>query len=68
MRTISKNVSLPRLAAPRSWLQVLIVSFLRMEDRARQRRALVALDDRLLRDVGLSRADVEQEYSRPFWR
>jgi uncharacterized protein YjiS (DUF1127 family) len=39
-----------------------------MEDRTRQRRALALLDDRLLRDVGLSRADVEREYSRPFWK
>jgi uncharacterized protein YjiS (DUF1127 family) len=53
---------------PRGWLWALIIGLLKMEDRARQRRALARLDDRLLRDVGLSRADVEREYSRPFWR
>jgi uncharacterized protein YjiS (DUF1127 family) len=37
-------------------------------DRARQRRHLGALDDRLLRDIGLSRSDVEHEVSRPFWQ
>ena len=37
-------------------------------DRARQRRHLGELDDRLLRDIGLSRADVDQEISRPFWQ
>ena len=68
MRTISRNVSLPELDRPRSWLPALIVGLLKMEDRARQRRALARLDDRLLRDVGLSRADVEREYSRPFWK
>lgn len=31
----------------------------------RQRRQLAALDERLLRDIGLSRADVEREYRRP---
>jgi len=36
-------------------------------DQARQRRHLGELDDRLLRDIGLSRAEVEQEVSRPFW-
>ena len=37
-------------------------------ERARQRRALARLDDRLLRDVGLSPADVRQETHRPPWR
>jgi uncharacterized protein YjiS (DUF1127 family) len=37
-------------------------------DRMRQRRHLAELDDRLLRDIGVSRADVEGEISRPFWR
>lgn len=37
-------------------------------DRARQRRHLAELDDRLLRDIGISRAEVEAEMSRPVWR
>lgn len=37
-------------------------------ERARQRRALMALDDRLLRDIGISRADAEREVAKPFWR
>ena len=37
-------------------------------DRSRQRRALHRLDDRMLRDIGLSRADVEYEASKPFCR
>ena len=37
-------------------------------ERARQRRHLAELDDRLLRDIGLSRAEVEHEISRPFWK
>jgi uncharacterized protein YjiS (DUF1127 family) len=35
---------------------------------ARQRRHLARLDDRMLKDIGLSRADVEQEIAKPFWR
>jgi uncharacterized protein YjiS (DUF1127 family) len=37
-------------------------------DHTRQRRHLGELDDRLLRDIGVSRAEVEHEMSRPFWR
>jgi len=33
-----------------------------------QRRALLKLDDRMLGDIGLSRADVEREAEKPFWR
>ena len=35
--------------------------------RAAERRVLGSLDDRMLRDVGLSRADVERELRKPFW-
>ncbi len=34
----------------------------------RQRRSLEALDDRMLKDIGLTRCDVEAEVSRPLWR
>ena len=36
--------------------------------RARQRYHLETFDDHLLKDVGLSRADVAREVSKPFWR
>lgn len=37
-------------------------------ERDRQRRALATLDDRMLRDVGVSRADAAKECRKPFWR
>ena len=37
-------------------------------ERSHQRQALFRLDDRMLRDIGLSRSDVEREASKPFWR
>jgi uncharacterized protein YjiS (DUF1127 family) len=36
--------------------------------RARQRRDLAALSDHNLRDIGLTRGDVEIETGKPFWR
>jgi uncharacterized protein YjiS (DUF1127 family) len=36
--------------------------------RSRERSVLRALDDHMLRDVGLTRADVYREVSKPFWR
>ncbi len=34
----------------------------------RERRALQAMDDASLKDMGLSRADIEGELAKPFWR
>jgi uncharacterized protein YjiS (DUF1127 family) len=36
--------------------------------RARDRSQLAQLDDRMLRDIGLSRADAEFLSNKPFWR
>lgn len=33
----------------------------------RQRQQLAALGDDALKDIGLSRADIESEVNRPFW-
>jgi uncharacterized protein YjiS (DUF1127 family) len=38
------------------------------QDRRRQRSTLARLDDRMLRDIGLTCADVDGEISKPFWR
>ena len=36
--------------------------------RTRQRAELAALDDRMLKDIGLTRADAEFLSNKPFWR
>ena len=35
--------------------------------RARERAALASLDDHLLKDIGLTRADTWRESRKPFW-
>ena len=37
-------------------------------ERQRQRRALLRLDDHMLKDIGISRCDAEREAAKPFWR
>ena len=37
-------------------------------ERTRQRNALAHLDDAMLRDIGITRAEAAREYEQPFWR
>jgi len=51
----------PWITAPlrllRHWLEI-----------KQQRRRLAQLDDYMLRDIGLTRADVQAEIEKPFWQ
>ena len=63
--------TIDRLLAPftgRSVFTVIGRTLVLWQDRARQRAHLASLDHRMLRDIGLSRADVAGEASKPFWR
>ncbi len=46
----------------------LLASFLDWYLRRQSRRLLAELDDCALKDIGLSRADVARECTKPFWR
>ncbi|WP_417813609.1 DUF1127 domain-containing protein [Thalassospira alkalitolerans] len=37
------------------------------QEKARNRRMLEKLDDNLLKDVGMTRSDLDRELSKPFW-
>jgi uncharacterized protein YjiS (DUF1127 family) len=72
--TLTSKCSLAGAAAPRrerragpiaTLLLDLLSSWLR---RARERRALQGLDDGMLKDIGLTRADIEFEVHKRFWR
>lgn len=43
-------------------------TFLLWQERAAQRSRLNTLDDRMLKDIGVSRAEAEHEAAIPFWR
>jgi uncharacterized protein YjiS (DUF1127 family) len=50
------------------WLVRASDALLSWQYRAHERAHLMAMDDRMLRDIGLARADVEHEAAKPFWR
>jgi uncharacterized protein YjiS (DUF1127 family) len=45
-----------------------IETLFRWHAHARARRDLALLDDWMLHDIGVTRADVEREWRKPFWR
>jgi uncharacterized protein YjiS (DUF1127 family) len=64
MSVIAQRTLQPR----RSLVMLAIETFESWQDRRRQRRHLAELPDYLLKDIGLSLADVERETSKPVWR
>jgi uncharacterized protein YjiS (DUF1127 family) len=60
--------SLLMVLASVSWTVRIIDTLLLWLERHRQRRALDGLNDHVLKDIGLSRADVHGEVRRRFWR
>jgi uncharacterized protein YjiS (DUF1127 family) len=55
------------LALPAKVLERAFDRLATWQQRAYERRQLRMLDDHMLHDVGLSRADVESEARKPFW-
>jgi uncharacterized protein YjiS (DUF1127 family) len=53
---------------PQGWFAHGFEHVLAWLERTRQRRQLQQLSDHMLKDVGLSRADVEAETSKRFWQ
>ena len=47
---------------------VVVETLLIWQQRAKDRHLLATMDDRMIGDVGLSRADIDREISKPFWR
>ena len=64
------SLALLRLAAHIGWwlLCRMVLNLRLWHERSRQRRRLMTLDSRLLKDIGLTHADVQRESGKPFWR
>jgi len=56
------------VASPRGLWRGFIALIVTWQSRAQQRRELLDADSRVLRDLGLSKAEVAAEASKPFWR
>ena len=72
MRTLSMRHDAVRIKGRRMILADVAAAVLRMigawRARAEQRRLLIEFDDRLLRDIGLTRSDVDAETLKSFWQ
>jgi uncharacterized protein YjiS (DUF1127 family) len=49
-------------------LETMVDTLLTWQRRHKDRMHLMSLDDRLLRDIGISYVEVDREASKPFWR
>ncbi len=72
MHTISRHASplatgffRGQVAAPVARGIEVVLSWQRRDN---ERHALAQLDDKILRDLGLSRSEVARELRKPFWR
>jgi uncharacterized protein YjiS (DUF1127 family) len=48
-------------------LAAAVIALLDWQRRAHERHALMSLDQRMLRDIGVSFSDAEREARKPFW-
>lgn len=60
-RSVRRQSIAARLLKAIMWVE-------RANERHRQRQALRTMDDRMLRDLGVTRADVAHETKKPAWR
>ena len=58
----------PRAGRVTRFLGTLFTRIAEWQERAEQRAHLAAMDDRMLKDVGISQVDAVRESSKPFWK
>ena len=58
----------PEIRPANGPIAALVRTVLLWQERASQQHRMAGLDDHVLKDIGLSRADIEGEAAKPFWR
>jgi uncharacterized protein YjiS (DUF1127 family) len=67
--SVHSITTMPRpLPRPIGFLGRVVGKLLLWQVRSRERHALGSMDDHMLKDIGLNRADVSREAGKPFWR
>jgi uncharacterized protein YjiS (DUF1127 family) len=65
--TATRPAALPS-AGSKGLIRRVFDTLMLWQQRAAERDQLMAMDDRMLQDLGVSRVDVDFEYAKPFWR
>jgi uncharacterized protein YjiS (DUF1127 family) len=67
-RTLASPLRIDARSRRPGGLVAFVETVLAWQERARERHTLAVMDDRLLRDMGITRAEVDTEIHKPFWR
>jgi uncharacterized protein YjiS (DUF1127 family) len=67
LKTLTQSMMAGRPANCRNPIQSALNAVLFLIQRRRQHNALGALDERMLRDVGISAEDARRVAAKPFW-
>jgi uncharacterized protein YjiS (DUF1127 family) len=65
---VSVSAASPAWSRVRKFLAGVVNTLFVWHARSSDRGRLLVMDDRMLRDIGVSRAAVRQEAMKPFWR
>jgi uncharacterized protein YjiS (DUF1127 family) len=64
----AKRFGLRQLPSPTQALARVAALLVTWEARARERRMLAEMPDRMLKDLGITRIDADREAAKPLWR
>jgi uncharacterized protein YjiS (DUF1127 family) len=63
-----RPVQEPWLRQASQTIERAVDAILTWRERVRMRRQLLSLDDRLLKDIGITRLQAQSEAEKPFWQ